>query len=211
MWVLDSSTRWASAASDIGSVRSTIGRTTPLPISGHMLAHGGDDGGLLGERTAAQGRCGDRGALVQQSTQIEVALDAALQADDGEPAVDGERVHIPVQVLRTDDVEDDVRARPVRRLAQFLDEVLLPVVDQDVGSELRAARQLLGTPRGHRDPCAHGLGQLDRHRADTAGASVHQQRLTGAQMGHHEHVRPDRGRHLGQRRDHHRIDAVRHG
>jgi len=117
-------------------------------------------------------------------------LGAALHADDDQAAVDGEGVEVAVEVLGADDVEDDVRAASGGVFAQFLDEVLFAVVDQDVGAQGAAGFEFVRAAGGDRDLRADGLAELDRHRADAAAAAVHQQRLTGPQESDLEHVRP---------------------
>ena len=91
-----------------------------------------------------------------------------------------------------------------------LDEVLLAVVDRDLGTELAHQVPLLRRARGGEDPGAVRRRQLDRERADAARAAVDQQRLLRAQAGDHEHVGPDRARDLRQRGRRHQVDAVGH-
>lgn len=172
----------------------------PLDQRPHMLPNRRHDRRLLTQRPPPQRRRRHCRPLPQQHRQVQLTLDAALHADHGQPAVDRQRPHIPVQILRADDVEDDVRPRPVRRLAQLLHEVLLAVVDQNVRAQFRAPRQLLRPTRRDGHPRPHRLGQLNRHRADPARATVDQQRLARPQVGDHEHVRPHRRGHLRQRR-----------
>lgn len=126
-------------------------------------------------------------------------------------AVDGEAPDVAVQVLGAHVVEDDVGTRTVGGLLDLGDEVLLAVVDQDVRAQLGAALQLLLAARGDGDGGADGLGQLDRHGADAAGAAVHEQRLAGTEVGDHEDVRPHRAGHLWQRRGPYEIDPLGHG
>ncbi len=163
-----------------------------------MLAYGGDDRRLLGERASTQRGRADGTALGQQRTDVELALDPALHADDREPAVDGEGLDVAVEVLGAHVVEDDVGPGAVRGLLHLGHEVLFPVVDQDVRTQLGTPVELLGAARRDGDLGADGLGELDRHGADAAGTAVHQQGLAGAEVGDHEDVRPDRADHLGQ-------------
>ena len=85
---------------------------------------------------------------------FELGFRAALHADGDQPAVGGEDVDIAGQVLRAHVVEDDVGTVAVGLVAQPLDEVLLAVVDRDVGAELAAALELGGAARGHGDTAA---------------------------------------------------------
>ena len=94
------------------------------------------------------------------------------------------------EVLRADDVEDDVGGDAL--LLEHLGEVLLAVVDDDVGAELTTERGLL--LRADRDghPGTEGLAELDRHGADAAAPTVGEERFAVLELAHHEHVRPHR-------------------
>ena len=123
----------------------------------------------------------------------------------------GERAHVPVEVVATDGIQDDVGAAVARRVEQGGDEVLFPVVDEDLGPESAAGLELLLAPRGDRDLAAAGPRELDGHGPDSARASMHEERLSRAQGGRHEDVRPHRGDRFGQRCGVDEIDGVRHG
>ena len=140
-----------------------------------VLAHGGDDRGLLVGRPGPQRGRDDGGALAQQLPEVELGLGAALQADDDQPSVDGERLDVAGEVLRAHVVEDDVGPGAAGGRAQLLDEVLLAVVDEDLGAELAAGLELVGGACRDGDPGADLAGQLDRHRADAGGAAVDQE------------------------------------
>jgi len=49
---------------------------------------------LLSYRTSPQAGCGDRGAFGEQPIQVQGAFASALQADDDQSAVGGQRGHI---------------------------------------------------------------------------------------------------------------------
>ena len=88
-----------------------------------------------------------------------------------------------------------------------LDEVLVAVVDRDVGAELAAELELALRAGGGEDPRAAAVRELDRHRADAARPAVDEQllaRLQPAGVGA-EHHRPHRAGDLGQRG---RVDEV---
>ncbi len=150
------------------------------------------------DRPATQRGADHREPFADQLADVELALDAALHADDHQPAVGRQRVEIAVEVGRSHDVEDHVGTGAVGRLPQPLDEVLVAVVDEDVGPELTAEVQLLGGSGRHRDDATALLGDLDGMCADAARAAVHQQDLTGGQVRGHDEVRPDRARDLGK-------------
>ena len=109
----------------------------------HVLAHGRDDRGLLAEGPGPQRGRDDRGPLAQQHAEVEFCASAALHPDDHEPATRGEHRDVAGQVLGPHVVEDDVGARSVRRGHHPVDEVLLAVVDEHLGAEVGAGRQLL--------------------------------------------------------------------
>ena len=71
-------------------------------------------------------------------------LHAALHADHDQLTVGGQRVDVPVQVGRAHDVEDDVGARAVGLLADPRDEVLVAVVDRDLGAQF--ATEIAASP-----------------------------------------------------------------
>src|SRR5690349_17817585 len=100
-----------------------------------VLAHGRDDGGLLVRRSGPQ-RGRDHGAaLAEQEAEVELRLRAALQADHDEPAAGSEGLDVAGEVLRAHVVEDDVGTGAAGGSPHLLDEVLLAVVDQDLGAE----------------------------------------------------------------------------
>ena len=127
-----------------------------------------------------------------------------------QPAAVGERVDVACQVLRADHVEDDVGAAAVGGRLQLLDEVLLDVVDGELGAEIAAGLQGLRAGRGDGDRRALRAGDLDGHGADPGAAAVDQHRLPGAQPGRHHQVRPHRAGHLGQAGGGDQVDAVGH-
>src|SRR6266568_2788776 len=77
---------------------------------------------------------------------------ATLPPDDDEPAVGGQRGQVAGQVAGAHDVQDHVGARAAGGFEHGRDEILLAVVDGDVGAELAAAGQLLRRARGAGDP-----------------------------------------------------------
>ena len=95
-----------------------IGRTRPSAIIGHTLATTSATISLLlpGPSTGRDRSVvrDDPGALAEQLADVELALHAALHADDDQPAVGGERVDVAVEVGGAHDVEDHVGARRSR-------------------------------------------------------------------------------------------------
>jgi hypothetical protein len=60
----------------------------------------------------------------------------------------------------------DIGPALARRLAHGVHEILVPVVDREIGAEPQAFRAFLGASGRREHPTAEGLGQLDRRRAD---------------------------------------------
>src|SRR5690606_13912023 len=149
--------QWDAVVDD--GPNATVGDHRP-----HLLAHAGDDRRLAARpvhRTTPQLQGGDAAALAHQLVEVDLALGAALQADDQQPAVGGERIDVRGEPLGAHDVEDDVCAVPVGGLLQAGRDVVV-VVDHDVRAELAAALQALRGARGGGHPGAQRLGHLDR-------------------------------------------------
>src|SRR5690606_32242750 len=120
------------------------------------------------DRPRPQPGRGDDQPLLRQGRQVDLALAAALHADDHQPAAGGERGEVLGEVLRADDVENDVDAAAVGGLADAIDEVLRAVVDADLGAQVAAGGDLLRrTGRGDRAGTV-GHRELDGERADAA-------------------------------------------
>ena len=166
----------------------------------HVVDDRGDDFTLAARplrRPAAQRGCDHPGPLAEQLGHVQFALDAALHADDDNPAVVGERVDVAAQIGGAHDVEDHVGARAVRRLANPFDEILFAVVDQDLGAEFLAELEFRRRPRRHRDPAVERPRNLDRVRTDAARTAVQQHRLACRQTRGHHKVGPHGARHFG--------------
>src|SRR5207244_13440789 len=116
-----------------------------------------DDLGLLRRRAGAQRAGVDQGALGHQRGQVELAGTAALQADDHEPAVGGERVEVAREVRPTHVVEDAVRAPTAGLLPYPGDEILGAVIDRDLGAEPPGALALVRAARGGEDAGAEAV------------------------------------------------------
>ena len=159
-----------------------------------------DDMRLVLDVAGAQRRRRDVVPQRQHPPQVQLRLRPALQADDHQMPVLGQRAHVLVEVLRADDVQDDVAAA-----LELFREVLLFVVDQDVRAECPAGLQLLRGAGRHRDLRAERLGHLDRGGADAARAAVDEHALAFLQARDHHQVRPHRA---GQLHDGGRLDQV---
>src|SRR5699024_8457205 len=87
--------------------RADLAGLEPRP---DVLSNLRDDPRLVLQRSGAQGGHDNTTPLGEQGTEVELALAAAEQADDDQSTVGGQRPHVGLEVLRPDDVEDDVRA-----------------------------------------------------------------------------------------------------
>ena len=146
-------------------------------------------------RTAPQRGADDPRPFDQQLAEVEFRLHTALHADDNQLSVSGQGVDIPVQIGGTHDVEDHIGA--VGIFLESRDEVLVVIVDGDLGSQVATGLQLLGRPGSDSHPGAQRARDLDRVGADAAGPAVHQQQLTLAQVSGQHQVRPHRAGNLG--------------
>ncbi len=86
-----------------------------------------------------------------------------------------------------------MRSTPLPCVAALhgLDEVLLMVVDGEIGAELSAALAFFGRARRREDACAEGLGEHDRRGADAGASAMHEEALALLQMPAVEHIGPD--------------------
>ncbi len=159
----------------------------------------------MADSCGAQRRGGDGAPLGQQPADVELTLDPALHADGHLVAVVRQCADVLIEVLRADDVEDDIA-----RVLQLLGEILFLVVDEDIRPKLLARGELF------RRPCSDGylrtevLGQLDRTRADATGAAVDEDPLPLVQPREHKHVGPYGTGHLRDRRCLGHRQALRH-
>src|SRR5262249_15484242 len=78
--------------------------------------------------------------------------------------------------------EPDVDATTVSDLPNRVGDIPSFVVDHMVGAPTLAERFLLGRADRGNDYRTHSLRHLHHHRADTAGAAVHEYRLTRLEM-----------------------------
>ena len=71
------------------------------------------------------------------------------------------------------------------------DEIVLAVIDAEIGAEPLALLGFLIRSGGDDDARAERLGERDRRGADAGGAAMHQQRFAGFQRPAGEDIRPD--------------------
>src|SRR5450759_1042200 len=109
----------------------------------HVTRHHRHHLDLAFQRAEPQRCCGDKGVLREQRVEVEGALAAALEPDDDEAAVAGERSDVGLEVLRTHDVEQHIDAATPGRLLHRRRPVLV-VVDRDVRAQRPALVELLG-------------------------------------------------------------------
>ena len=157
----------------------------------------------------------------EHAADVELGLAAAHDADHGEPAADGERAHVLREIRAAQVVEDHVDAALVRVALHGVGEVLVLVVDDDVGAERFDALDL-ARRRRHEDSRARGqrFHDLHRGRRDAAAAAVQQHRLAVGEARVEEQVHVRRQVRLADarrlleaqvRRDAHDVARVRDG
>ena len=92
------------------------------------------------------------------------------------------------EIGAADHVEHDIDAAPSREGLGLGDEILRPVIDGEIRAE-RAAEGAFFVRARRRDHLgAESLGELDRGRADAAGAAMNEQRLAGLEAPAREDV-----------------------
>lgn len=84
--------------------------------------------------------------------------------------------------VATDEIAHDVDATARRCFKRRLRDVVRPVVDREVGSELSAQLELLGAARSRDHPSTERRAELDRRRADSARARMDEHRLSGLEV-----------------------------
>jgi hypothetical protein len=107
----------------------------------------------------------------------------AREADYEDPAFEGYALGRALVGVSADRVVHDVGTPAVGDVLDHFDEVLAVPVHDDVSAECPRHLSLFG-PTDHADDAgAGGLAELDRGAADPAGGGVHEQGLTGLQVG----------------------------
>ena len=102
--------------------------------------------GLILQITSPQ-RCRRNGAtLGQQLADIQLALNPTLHTNDHHVAILGKSRDVAIQVLRTDDVQNDISTT-----LQLLGEILLPIVNRNISANIPAQLKLLLGTCGHRN------------------------------------------------------------
>src|SRR5699024_3353111 len=104
----------------------------------HIGAHRLHHVDLLGGRACAQRRAREAGTFTHERREIQLALATFLQPDHDDVSTGGQYVDVAREVGGADDVEHDVCAVPGGGVSYDLDEVLLVVVHEDVGTQLSA-------------------------------------------------------------------------
>ena len=124
-------------------------------------------------------------------------LRAAEHRDRHQPAGNAEAVEVALRVIAGDHVEHELGALAAGERPHLRGEVVRPVVDRVVGADRSRGFALrIGAARDD-DRQAEQLAELDRHRADAAGAAVDQERFAVAGKPALEHVVPHGEQRLG--------------
>ena len=132
--------RWAPAASASGNRECTIGLIAPrFDQRPHLRLERPRDGpSFCSTVRGAEGGPGDRQPPEHDGQHVELLdLRAVLHRDDHEPALGGETLQIPREVVAGDHVEHHVDAASAGECADALDEIFLAVVDCSVRLRVR--------------------------------------------------------------------------
>ena len=131
----------------------TIGRTRPSAIIGHTCATVSATISAFSSIGRGRSNVPVTEPSAHQRVQVQLGLGAALHPDDDESAAWSEDREVRGEVLGADDVEHDVDGY----VGEHLGEVLLAVVDDDVGAELAAHVDLLGAADRRGDACPEAV------------------------------------------------------
>ena len=101
----------------------------------------------------------DRVVLDQHVVRARLGEPAAGEADDEDAAFERDALRRTVVGVAADGVVDDVGAAPAGELLHRVDEVVLAVVDREVGAELLADLDLLRSARGRDHARARGAAR----------------------------------------------------
>ncbi len=116
---------------------------------------------------------------------------AAEEGDDRQAAILGERGDVLFEIGGADHVEHDIDAMTAGLGLDDVGKILALVVDCPLRAELFAGFAFLLRTCGRIDLGAEGAGELDRRRADAAGAAVDENAFAFRQPRHLEKVCPD--------------------
>ena len=178
----------------------------------HLRVQRVRDGRLLLDGAGAERGAGDRQTPEHDGQHVEpFDLRAVLHRDDHEPALGGEALQVPREIVAGDHVEHHVDPAPAGEGVDALDEVLVAVVDGRVGPEPQTGVALRLRPRRDVDGRTERPRELNRRGADAARPAVHQDRFSLGEASPVEDVGPDREERLRHRRGFGRVEAGGHG
>jgi hypothetical protein len=164
------------------------------PRPDHALDLGGQPRLLVG-RAGAQGRAGDRRALLHDLHHRNLQHGSGQGGDVDDAAAGVQGVEVLVEIAGPDHVQHHVD--PAGRLGD-LGEVLGLGVDGDVGAQGQGLGLLVGAAAGGDHPRAVRLGHGDRRCPDTGRPAMNQKRLANLERAMFEHIGEDREHGLGQ-------------
>src|SRR6266581_7806584 len=104
------------------------------------------------------------------------------KTDHHNPALERDAFGRPVEDVPPDRVIDDVGALAAGGRPYLGNEILMAVVDRQVGSHFTADGQLRLRTCGRDDSSARGFGKLDRGRSNSACAPVNEHHLAALQV-----------------------------
>ena len=128
--------------------------------------------------------------LHHKKREIHLRLTPVEKGDLDNAAIRRRCLIVPVDVVATDHVEDQVDADAIGRILDRSDEILRAIVDGKVRAKITHGRAFVIGTGGREDLCAKGFGQLDGRGPDPGCTAVDKESLSGLQLSPLEDIVP---------------------
>lgn len=174
-----------------------------------FLQRGGNPG-LFGDGAGPQRRACQRQSFQHHGHEVHFRRRAIEESDGDDASVAGRRLDVARDIVATHHVEDDVDAALFCQCLHLGDKILRFIVDGGFRAEFEAGGTFLGRSGGHEDARAEDMGELDRGRANAAGAAMYEQAFAAFQRASLKYIGPDREKGFGQTRSLYDIKSTRH-
>src|SRR6185503_17176056 len=111
--------------------------------------------------------------------EIDGCRRATQQSDLNQTSVDGETFDVAIEIVGSDDVENEVDTRAVRVAPDHVDEVAVAIVDRDRRAETATCRAFVIRSGSRVHDRAEHTGELNRGRPDATCTAVNEHPFTG--------------------------------